>query len=100
MITKRSGPLVAAIYQPKDANDAEKLLAQVRFQAAVTTSQPPTNKKKENFGDFLLNLFMLIGIVIIFAVVSGVLFGGFRYMRHRGGAAGEPESVISLHLGD
>ena len=100
MITKRSGPLVAAIYQPKDPNDAEKLLAQVRFQAAVTTGQAPTNKKRENFGDFLLNLFMLIGIVIIFAVVSGVLFGGFRYMRHRGGTAGEPESVISLHLGD
>jgi hypothetical protein len=100
MVTKRSGPLVAAIYQPKDPNDAETLLAQVRFQAAITTGQAPANPKKENFGDFLLNLAILIGIVIIFAVFSGLVFGGFRYMRHRGGAAGEPESVISLHLGD
>ena len=43
---------------------------------------------------------ILIGIVIIFAVFSGLVFGGFRYMRHRSGAAGDAESVISLHLGD
>jgi hypothetical protein len=100
LVTKRSGPLVAAILDPKDANDAEKLLAQVRFQVAVTTSQEPINHKKENFGDFIVNLAILIGIVIIFAVVSGFLFGGVRYMRHRGGATGDAETVISLHLGD
>jgi hypothetical protein len=100
LLTKRSGPLVAAIYQAKDANDAEKLLSQVRFQAAITTSQAPANTKKENFGDFLLNLAILIGIVIIFAVVSGLAFGGIRHMRHRGGASGDREAVISLHLGD
>jgi hypothetical protein len=100
LVTKRSGPLIAAIYQPKDPNEAEKLLSQVRFQAAITTSQAPANTKKENFGDFLLNLSILIGIVIIFAVVSGLLFGGFRHLRHRGGASGEGEAVISLHLGD
>ena len=100
LVTKRSGPLIAAIYQPKDPNEAEKLLSQVRFQAAITTSQAPANTKKENFGDFLLNLSILIGIVIIFAVVSGLLFGGFRHLRHRGGAAGDGEAVISLHLGD
>lgn len=100
MLTKRSGPLVAAIYQPKDQNEAEKLLSQIRFQAAITTGQAPANKKKENFGDFLLNLAILIGIVVVFAVVSGVVFGGLRHMRRRGGASGESESVISLHLGD
>jgi hypothetical protein len=100
MVTKRSGPLLAAIYQPKDPNDAEKLLSQVRFLAAITTGQAPQNKKKENFGDFLLNLAILIGIVVVFAIFSGLLFGGFRHMRRRGGASGEAESVISLHLGD
>jgi hypothetical protein len=100
LLTKRSGPLVAVIYQPKDPNDAEKLLAQVRFQAAVTTSQAPANAKKENFGDFLLNLAILIGIVVVFAILSGLLFGAIRHMRHRGGASGDGEAVISLHLGD
>ena len=100
LLTKRSGPLIAAIYQPKDQNDAERLLSQVRFEAAVTTSQAPANPKKENFGDFLLNLAILIGIVIIFAVISGLLFGGLRLMRHRGGASGDGETMISLHLGD
>jgi hypothetical protein len=99
LVAKRSGPLVAAIYQPKDANEAEKLLAQVRFQAEVTTGQPPPSKK-DNFGDFLLNLAILIGIVVVFAVLSGLLFGGYRYLFRRGGASGDGEAVISLHLKD
>jgi hypothetical protein len=99
MVAKRSGPLVAAIYEPKDANEAEKLLAQVRFQAEVTTGQKPPSKK-DNFGDFLLNLAILIGIVVVFAVMSGLLFGGYRYLFRRGGASGDGEAVISLHLED
>lgn len=100
LLTKRSGPLVAAIYRPKDPNDAEKLLAQVRFQAAITTSQPPANPKKDNFGDLLLNLAILIGIVVVFCVMSGLVFGGFRHLFHRGGRSGDGEAVISLHLRD
>ncbi len=100
MVAKRSGPLIAAIYRPKDSNEAEKLLAQVRFQGTVTTSQAPANPKKENFGEFLLNLAKLIGIVIVFAVLSGLAFGGLRHLRHRPGTSGEGDSVISLHLGD
>jgi hypothetical protein len=100
MVAKRSGPLVGIVYQPRDPNDAEKLLAEVKFQGAVTTGQAPANHKKENFGDFLVNLAILIGIVVVFAVVSGLLFGGLRHLRNRGGASGEAESVISLHLGD
>jgi hypothetical protein len=100
LLTKRSGPLIAVIANPKDANEAEKLLSQVRFQAAITTSQQPANPKKENFGEFLLNLVILIGIVILFAVLSGLIFGGVRHLMRRGGPSGEGESVISLHLGD
>ncbi len=100
LVAKRSGPLVAAIYQPKDANEAEKLLAGIKFQGAVTTGQAPSNPKKENFGDFLLNLAILIGIVIVFAVLSGLVFGGIRHLTRRGGASGEGETVISLHLED
>jgi hypothetical protein len=100
LLAKRSGPLIAAVASPLDANDAEKLLSQVRFQAAITTSQAPANPKKENFGEFLVNLAMLIGIVILFAVLSGVMFGGIRHLMRRGGPSGEAESVISLHLGD
>jgi hypothetical protein len=99
LVTKRSGPLVAAILQPKDLNQAERLLSQVRFQAEVTTGQAPMGKK-DNFGDFMINLFILIGIVIVFCLLSGLLFGGYRHIFRRGGASGEGETVISLHLGD
>jgi hypothetical protein len=99
LVTKRSGPLVAAILKPADANEAEKLLAQVRFQAEVTTGQAPIGRKG-NFGEFLENLFILIGIVILFCVLSGFAFWGLRRAMRRGGASGESESVISLHLED
>jgi hypothetical protein len=99
LVTKRSGPLVAAIMRPKDTNEAEKLLSQVRFQAEVTTGQAPMGRKN-NFGDFLVNLLILIGIVIVFCLLSGLVFGGIRHMFRRGGPGGEGESVISLHLGD
>jgi hypothetical protein len=99
LVTKRSGPLVAAVYQPKDLNEAEKLLSQVRFQAAITTGQPPASKK-DNFGDLLLNLAILIGIVVVFCVLSGLVFGGIRHIMRRGGPSGDGETVISLHLRD
>jgi hypothetical protein len=99
LLLKRAGPLIVVAFSPKDANDAEKLLAQVHYQASITTGQPPPTKK-DNFGNFLVNLFMLIGIVILFCVLSGLVFGGMRHILRRGGASGEGESVISLHLGD
>ncbi len=99
MVTKRSGPLVAAILQPKDLNAAEKLLSQVRFQAEITTGQAPRGKK-DNVGDFMVNLAILIGILVLFALLSGLVFGGMRHIFRRGGASGEGETVISLHLED
>ena len=44
-VVKRTGPLVALVIQPKDANAAERLLSQVRYEATVTTGQPPKTKK-------------------------------------------------------
>ncbi len=98
-LVKRSGPLVGVVFSPKDANAAEKLLAQVRFQAEITTGQKPA-AKKENFGNFMLNLFVLIGILLVFCVLSGLLFGGLRTMFRRGTDSEEGEAMISLHLRD
>lgn len=99
-VVKRTGPMVAVIFAPKDANAAEKLLAQVRYQASVSTQDKPANTKKENWGDFLTNLFILIGILLVFCVLSGVVFGGMFALFRRGGASGEGEAMTTLHLSD
>ena len=38
-MVKRAGPLVAVVLGPSDPDSAERLLAQVRYQASVTRSE-------------------------------------------------------------
>jgi hypothetical protein len=99
VVAKRTGPFVAVVFSPSDMNAAETLLSQIRYQAAITTNQPAPSKK-DNVGSFFLNLFLLIAILVVFAVLSGLAFGGIRHLLRRGKGSGEGEAMISLHLGD
>ena len=96
-MVKRSGPLVAAVLAPPDANAAERLLALVRYQGSITLSERvPT--RRDNIGDLIINAFVLIGALLAFCFVAGLAFGGFRYFRRRKGL--DPEAMITLHLAD
>ena len=98
-MVKRSGPLVAITVAPPDPNAAERLLAQMRYEATITWSEHvPT--QRDNVGDLVINAFILVGLLLVFAFVSSVAFGGLRVLwrRRRGGE--EAESMILLHLGD
>ncbi len=99
-IVKRSGPLVAVVFSPADENAAEKLLSLIRYQAVITgqdpSSRPPT--KKDNWGNYLVNVFILIGILLTFCLVSGLVFGSLRAVFRRGGASGDGEEMITLHI--
>jgi hypothetical protein len=99
VVAKRSGPFVAVVFSPNDMNAAETLLSQVRYQATVTTNQPPPSQK-DNAGNFFLNLFLLVAILVVFAVFSGLAFGGIRHLLRRGRDSLDGEAMISLHLGD
>ncbi|HEY1337783.1 MAG TPA: DUF6599 family protein, partial [Bryobacteraceae bacterium] len=89
---KRSGPLVAVILNPQDADAAERLLGEVRYQAAVTRDERiPT--RKDNIGDLIVNAFVLIGILLVFSVVSGFFVGGFRTAFRRFRKTLEPEAM-------
>ncbi len=96
-ITKRAGPLVALILAPGDPNGAERLLSQVRYQASVTESHRfPT--PKDNVGGFMVNLFELIGVLLVFCALSGLAVGGLRLILRRGGASGDGDQMISLQI--
>jgi hypothetical protein len=96
-MAKRSGPLVAVVLSPGDPDFAERLLGEVRYQAEVTRDEyVPT--RRDNPGVLILNIFILIGILVLFALVSGFAFGGFRLLRRKARKGEEPEAMITLHL--
>lgn len=97
-MVKRSGPLVAVIAAPADANAAEKLLSRVRYEAELSWNERvPT--RRDNIGDLILNIFSLTGFLLVFALVSGLAFGGLRAMARRFlGWSPESENVITLDL--
>jgi hypothetical protein len=97
VMVKRSGPLVAVVLSPADPDFAERLLGEVRYQAEVTRDEyVPT--RRDNPGVLILNIFVLIGILGLFAIVSGLAFGGMRVLRRKARKGEEPEAMITLHL--
>jgi hypothetical protein len=98
VIAKRSGPLVALVLSPPNANDAEWLLSLVKYQATISWDQyVPT--RRDNIGVLIVNAFTLIGILLAFATVAGLAFGGFRAFTRRSGRP-DPDAMTVLHLSD
>jgi hypothetical protein len=96
-MAKRSGPMVAVMLTPPDSDYAENLLSQVRYQAEVTADEyVPT--QRDNIGNLVINAFVLIGILLAFALVSGFALGGFRALRRRSRHGEEADAMITLHL--
>jgi hypothetical protein len=98
VIAKRSGPLVAVVLDPPNANDAEWLLSLVKYQATISWDQYVPSRR-DNIGDLIVNAFILIGILLAFATLAGLIFGGFRAYRRRGGQP-DPDALTALHLSD
>jgi hypothetical protein len=96
-IAKRSGPLVAVVVSPTDADEAERLLAQVQYRAEITQQEHiPT--RRDNIGNLVVNAFILVGILLVFCVVGGLGVGGLKWLRRRGKDDPDGDTMISLHL--
>jgi len=98
-MVKRSGPLVAVILSPPNPDAAEKLLSLVRYQADVTLDER-VNTRRDNIGNLVINAFVLIGILLCFALVGGLAFGSVRAFLRRGGRGEAADAMIVLHLQD
>ena len=96
-VVKRSGPLVAVTLGSSTPDDAEKLLAQVKYAADVTLPQKLPGLK-DNPGNLLWNIAILCGVLIALCLASGLAFGGLRLLFRRGGPDGDENEMISLHL--
>jgi hypothetical protein len=96
-VVKRSGPLVAVALNPASPDEAERLLARIKYQAEVTLPEHvPT--MKDNPANLFLNIFVLCLVLAGFCVVSGLVVGGLRVLLRRSGASGDGDNMISLHL--
>ncbi|SRR5579883_3502488 len=98
-LAKRAGPLVAIIIQPPDADAAERVLAQVRYEVNLTlndTVNPPTIKDSAKM---ILAIAALAGIVLVACLLAGIGVGAFRVLGQKlGWKASNADAMIVLDL--
>jgi len=82
LMAKRAGPLIATVLNPFSRDEAEKLLARVRYEATLTWSQP-RQTRSDNIGEFLFGVVMLCLLLAGFAILAGAGFGGVRILLAR-----------------
>jgi hypothetical protein len=104
IFSKRTGPLLVVAAGPISSSAAKNLLASVNYDADVTWNEN-TDFKNNNVGTLVWNALILAGILMLFALVIGFAFGGFRLLMSRlypERVFDRPENVefISLHLED
>ncbi len=96
-LAKRTGPLIAVTVAPPDADEAERLLAQVTYRAEITMNEHIATRK-DNIGNLVVNAFVLAGILLAICLAGGLAMGGIRLLRRRGKDNPDADAVISLHL--
>jgi hypothetical protein len=100
-VCKRSGPLVACVAGQASDDEAHALLSSVNYDADVTWNENTHFDKKNNVANLLVNIVYLVLILIAFALVIGVAFGGFRIlMKHLfpGRVFDRPEEMEFIRL--
>jgi len=83
MFSKRTGPIVVIAAGPLSQSEAKSLLASVNYDADVTWNENTYTTKKDNIANLLVNVIILCFIIIGFALVVGVAFGGVRILTKR-----------------
>jgi hypothetical protein len=105
MYEKRTGPIVVVAQGPLSVSEAKSLLASVNYDADVTWNENTFFSKKDNLANLLVNIIVLCFIIIGFALVVGIAFGGVRILAKRifpERVFDRPQDVefISLHLSE
>jgi hypothetical protein len=102
---KRTGPIVVVAAGPLSQADAKSLLASVNYDANVTWNENTYFTKRDNLANLLVNVIILCFIIIGFALVAGVAFGGVRILAKRlfpdrVFEQAQNREFISLHLSE
>jgi uncharacterized protein DUF6599 len=74
---KHTGPMVVVVNGVPES-EAESLLASVNYDAEVTWNQATKMNPRDNIGNLIVGIFMLIGVILLVALIFGFAFGGVR----------------------
>jgi hypothetical protein len=80
---KRTGPMVVVAAGAISQGEARSLLEAVNYEADVTWNENTYLTKKNNLANLLVNVILLCAILIVFAGVAGLAFGGIRIFFNR-----------------
>jgi hypothetical protein len=102
---KRTGPIVVVAAGPLSQAEGKSLLASVNYDANVTWNENTYFTKRDNLANLLVNVIILCFIIIGFALVAGVAFGGIRILAKRVFPdhvfdQAQSREFISLHLSE
>jgi hypothetical protein len=100
VFVKRSGPLVAITTGIADRNAAWGLLNKVNYEVQVTMNEAAKRNQAKSIANMILSIFALAGVIMLFCLVSGLLFAGLRVLLRRFGLLSAEEAMIVLHLSD
>jgi hypothetical protein len=95
---KRIGAIIAFVRGTRDANVAKAVLDGVNYETQVTWNEP---RPDISIRDVILTIFTFIGIALVFTVVVGLSFGGFRVFvkaRYPGRVFDRPEDMEIIQL--
>ncbi len=100
-VAKRTGPLVAVIIEPPDADAAEKVLSQVRYEANLIWNEKVPGNPGKQISSLFFNVMLLAGIVGLMGLAAGAGLGAFRVgLRKLGWKSADADAMTTLHLGD
>ena len=104
VVAKRTGPLIAAVVAAPSPDEAQRLLAKVRYEAEVTLDYKEPVRHDDPYL-LMMDIIVLCGILVALFIVGGLLVGGGRILAGKVApnsifAPNDAEPVTRLHIDD
>lgn len=101
---KRAGPLLGLLAGVDSGSTAARLLNQLRYEYELTWSERTNEPTGSEWARVLANIFIGAGLMVLYALLVGLLFGGFRLLVQHfwpGKVFDRPEDteILGLNLG-
>ena len=78
LFARRRGPLLMLVAYTKSRALATALLDQVHYETQVTWNEPRFRLTDPNIGQVIIGTIIGTGVILLFALVAGIAFGGVR----------------------
>jgi hypothetical protein len=83
LFAKRSMTLLAIVYGARTQAEADALLKQVESDAEITWNEPTFQFKEPPITAMIVGTIVATGVICMFAIISGIAFGGVRLVVKR-----------------